>query len=99
MKISFSSKDPARGAASVSEVISNLRDQSDSYEVHDGCGFKGLPPWKPDGIETARVCQACGEILDRPCGRYFPDGHSTDFRTGEYNCLTCGRPEKEHGAK
>lgn len=68
MKISFSSKDPVRGAASVSEVISNLRDQSDSYEVHDGCGFKGLVPWDPEGIETARVCQACGEILEREHG-------------------------------
>lgn len=76
MKISFSTEDPMRPedgppAASVGELMSNLRRKfipqaaSDQYELHD-CGFKGLPSWNPDGIETARVCQSCGEIQERP---------------------------------
>ena len=78
MKISFSTDDPMRGpggvpAESVSEVMSNMQtnkipalsDKADQYEIHE-CGFKGLPPWNPDGTETARVCQSCGEIQERP---------------------------------
>ena len=38
--------------------------QSDQYEMHE-CGGRGLPPWSPDGIEVARVCQSCGEIEER----------------------------------
>ena len=38
--------------------------QGDKWEIHE-CGTRGLPPWNPDGIETARVCQWCGEIQER----------------------------------
>lgn len=79
MKISFSSEDPMRpaegpSAESVGEVMSNIltnankvpamKDASDMYELHE-CGFRGLPAWNPDGCETARVCQSCGEIQER----------------------------------
>ena len=29
------------------------------------CGKNQMPRWNPQGMETARACQSCGEIEER----------------------------------